>query len=283
MHPSAAASMSLEKPVLRELLVTRPADEADAWVAQLRAAGWPAQALPLIDIAPPSDPAARSALAVARAQAPSFDALMFVSGAAVTAFFGGLPATAWPATARFWAPGPATARRLAQALAAYGVDAACVDAPPADAAQFDSEALWPVVRGQLGAGSRVLLVRGGGSADGAGGSGREWLMRQCREAGAQVSVCMAYERRAPAWTPARMALAGRGAAPGALWLFSSSEALDNLATLPQGPRWHRAAALATHPRIAERACALGFGSVGQTRPALPDVLGALESSWSQHP
>lgn len=275
-------NVAVAHPVLRDLLVTRPADEAMAWAAQLRAAGWPARALPLIDIAAPADPAVRSALARMREQAPSFDALMFVSGAAVAGFFDGLPATAWPATARFWAPGPATARRLAEALAAHGVDAGRVDAPPGDAAQFDSEALWPVVRAQIGAGSRVLLVRGGGTADTASGSGREWLLRQCREAGAQVSVCMAYERRAPEWTPERIDLARRGAVPGALWLFSSSEALDNLAGLPAELHWHQASAIATHPRIAERARAMGFGQVSQTRPTLPEVLAALESSWS-HP
>lgn len=272
----------MARPVLRELLVTRPMSEAVAWTEQLRAEGWPAHPLPLIDIAPPADPAVRSVLARMREQAPSFDALMFVSGAAVAGFFEDFAPTAWSATTRFWAPGPATARRLVQVLAGHGVDATRVDAPPDDAAQFDSDSLWPVVRGQIGVGSRVLLVRGGGQADTATGSGREWLMRQCREAGAQVSICMAYERRAPAWTPERIDLARRGAASGCLWLFSSSEALDNLASLPAELQWQQAAALATHPRISERARAMGFGHVSQTRPTLPEILAALESSWS-HP
>lgn len=269
-------------PVLRELLVTRPVHEGAEWVERLRSAGWPARLLPLIEIAPPADPGVRAALAQMRAHASSFDALMFVSGAAVTAFFDGLPVTAWSAGTRFWAPGPATARRLAQALAAHGLDAGRVDAPPGDAGQFDSEALWPVVRAQIRPGTRILLVRGGAATDTAIGSGREWLMRQCRDAGADVSVCMAYERRMPEWTPERVQSARSGCSPDALWLFSSSESLDNLARVPVSLPWSRASALATHPRIADRVRAMGFGRVGQTRPTLPDVLAALESSWS-HP
>jgi len=270
------------RPVLRDLLVTRPADEATVWAQQLQAAGWPARSLPLIDIVPPTDPAVRSKLARMREQAPTFDAVMFVSGAAVTGFFADMAPAAWPSATRFWAPGPATARRLAQALAVHGIDAARVDAPRGDATQFDSEALWSEVRTQVRAGSRVLLVRGGSQADTAAGSGREWLMRQCRDAGAQVSICMAYERCAPTWTAEQIGHARQGMAPGALWLFSSTEALANLAQLSAEQRWQQASALATHPRIAERARAMGFGHVSHVRPTLPDVLAALESSWS-HP
>lgn len=272
----------MARPVLRQLLVTRPAGEAAVWAQQLQAAGWPARPLPLIEIVPPTDPAVRSELARMREQAPTFDAVMFVSGAAVTGFFEGMAPTAWSSATRFWAPGPATARRLAQALAEHRIDAARVDAPRGDADQFDSEALWSVVRMQIRPGSRVLLVRGGGQTDTAIGSGREWLLRQCRDAGAQVSICMAYERRAPAWTAEQIDLARQGMAPGALWLFSSTEALNNLAQLLAEPHWQQASAIATHPRIAERARAMGFGHVSHVRPTLPEVLAALESSWS-HP
>lgn len=39
------------------LIVTRPREQALPWVQALRAAGIDAQALPLIDIAPPADAA----------------------------------------------------------------------------------------------------------------------------------------------------------------------------------------------------------------------------------
>ncbi|MBS3996948.1 MAG: uroporphyrinogen-III synthase, partial [Hydrogenophaga sp.] len=60
----------------------------------------------------------------------------------------------------------------------------------------------------------------------------------------------------------------------------SSEALAHLADAQPQANWGAAHALVTHPRIAERARQLGFGRVVQTRPALSDVLSALESNWS---
>ena len=42
---------------LERLIVTRPAAEATSWVQALQAQGWPAQALPLIDISEPHDAA----------------------------------------------------------------------------------------------------------------------------------------------------------------------------------------------------------------------------------
>ena len=62
-----------------------------------------------------------------------------------------------------------------------------------------------------------------------------------------------------------------------LWLLSSSEALTNLQSLVPGIDWSAAGALATHPRIAAAARSAGFGQVIESRPALPDVVRALES------
>jgi uroporphyrinogen-III synthase len=191
--------------VLRRLLVTRPADEADTWVAQLCVQGWPAQALPLIQITEPRGADAAHRLHQMRARWAQFDALMFVSGAAVQHFFAAdVPQADALTRTRFWAPGPGTARRLAQALAGVGQGVDRIDAPPPDAAQFDSESLWPVVAPQLRAGSRVLIVRGHSVVAGdeaatpsAGGNGRDWLIRQCELAGAEVQTVVAYERHAP--------------------------------------------------------------------------------------
>jgi len=277
---------------LQRLIVTRPAAEAGAWVAALRAAGWPAWALPLIQITEAHDAATAQALHQARAHWAEMDALMFVSGAAVSHFFAAdgaaLPAAASAAATgtRFWAPGPGTAHLLAQALTRLGLDASRIDAPPADAAQFDSESLWPVVAPQVLAGRRILVVRGA-SVDAVAappnpptGPGRDWLMRQCTAAGALVQACVAYERRAPEWSVATRAQALQAQGAGSVWLFSSSEALDHLLAAELPADWSRAQALVTHPRITERARQAGFGRVLQTRPALPDVLRALESGWT---
>lgn len=277
----------MNRPVLRGLYVTRPLHEAQSWVNALLAAGWPALAIPLIEIAAPSDPATLAAREVARQKASTFDALMFVSGAAVTHFFQGLAPQPWRAGTRFWAPGPATGQRLIEALASQGVPADRVDMPAADSDNFDSESLWPVVSPMVGPGARILIVRGLSQGADPGfqgdipGQGRGWLIERCRDAGAHVEGCAAYERRAPVWTDACLRLVREGARPGHAWLFSSSEALDHLSRVPDAPDWRWASAMATHPRIAERAHRIGFASVMTLRPTLPDLLAALESGWSR--
>lgn len=282
-------SLSRPATVLQRLIVTRPAVEALGWVEALRAQGWPATALPLIQIAEPSGSVASQALQRSRAQWAAMDAIMFVSGAAVSHFFAhGVPVASAEVQTRFWAPGPGTARVLAQRLADLGLDPGRIDAPPADAPQFDSEALWPVVAMQVKTGCRILVVRGV-SVDAAAldatqrvtGHGRDWLIRRCEAAGAKVQTCVAYERRAPVWTDGARALAMQAQDAGSVWLFSSSEALEHLLRAHPRSDWSRAEALVTHPRIAERARKAGFGRVVETRPALADLLRTLESGWSR--
>ena len=111
------------------MLVTRPAPEATAWVQAVQAAGWPAEALALIEISSALDPQARHQ---AHLQAAGCDALMFVSTQAVRHF---CSPDGPPITARCWAPGPGTAA----ALQAAGIAPEQIDQPPANSAQFDSE------------------------------------------------------------------------------------------------------------------------------------------------
>lgn len=270
------------------VFVTRPRDEGLAWVDALREQGWLALSLPLIDIGAPRDPAALAALAQARVDWPQKDALMFVSAAAVQHFFADLPATSPHSNSqtRFWCPGPGTARALARALAPLGMASSRIDAPPANAAQFDSEHLWPVVEAQTRPGMRLLLVRGastsadGDAQGGANGSGREWLLDRCRERGALVELCVAYERHAPRWNDAQRAEALAGTESDSLWLFSSSEAVAHLVAALPATDWSRARALCTHERIAQAARDAGFGAVFSSRPALDDVLRSLESLQS---
>jgi len=276
------------------VIVTRPAAEADHWVQALRTSGWQAEPLPLIEITEPGDPQAQAALAQHRRHWWQADALMFVSAASVRHFFArdvAAPPTQQLLTTRFWAPGPGTARALAQALAGLGLSADRIDAPPADAAQFDSEHLWPVVAAQLHTGARVLLVRGhsperddarDAPQEGAlPGTGRDWMIERCEAAGAQVGACVAYERRAPVLSVAERALIQDASGEGQLWLFSSAEALTNLKALAPEHDWAAATALATHPRITAAARAAGFGQVIESRPALPDVVSALKSWQSR--
>jgi uroporphyrinogen-III synthase len=259
---------------------------------------------------------------------PQWDALMFVSPQAVHAFWEAKPtdvfrdfspfalavhekaatdiemsasrtgSVALACRPRFWAPGPGTAKALLQ----WGVPADCIDQPPATAAQFDSESLWPVVQPRLRPGMRVLLVRGESDAPPSTGAvqsaptpsasvaapglhamrsmpgnGRDWLMRQCEAAGVEVHACAAYRRQSPSWGPAQQALARQALAQGAVWLLSSSESLGHLQRLMPAASWQGAVALATHPRIAQAAQAAGFARVWQSRPALADVAQALHA------
>lgn len=248
------------------VVLTRPPQEAAHWAAQLRGHGIDSIVLPLLSIGPAPDP---QALRNAGAQLQRCAAVMFVSANAVQGFFSLVPGLG---PARAWAPGPATR----DALRAAGVPADRIDAPAEDAAQFDSEALWARVRGQLGPGDRLLLVRGG---DAQGRSqGREWLAQELARSGVHVETVVAYTRGLPEWDDGQRAAARRAAEDGSLWLFSSSGAARNLAQLLPGQDWTRARALATHPRIAEAVRTLGFADVRESRPALQEVVASIESA-----
>ncbi len=262
------------------VIVTRPERDAPEWVQGLGRAGLDVAQLPLIAIRPVVD---GTALLSAWQNLHSYAAVMFVSGNAVDQFFMSKPNIAHVAIdlvaikTRVWATGPGTARALRDA----GVDASLLDAPPMDAGQFDSEALWSVVRGSVKPGDRVLIVRGADSletgASGRPGTGRDWLAARIMEAGAQVDFVVAYQRCVPVFSEADHRLACTAAVDGSVWLLSSSEAVANLAALMPDQSWKLARAVATHSRIAERARQLGFGVVCESRPILSSVVASIES------
>jgi uroporphyrinogen-III synthase len=249
------------------VIVTRPEREAARWVDDLRAAGMDAVALPLIAIAPLEDPAALDAV---WQKVPGYDALMFVSAAAAEHFLSRRGARQLP-RARFWATGPGTVRGLREA----GVPAASIDAPAADAAQLDSEALWERVRPQVHPGARVLIVRGGDASGQA--VGREWLAREIAAAGGACDAVAAYRRLSPPWSDAARRLVDESSAGSAVWLFSSSEAIANLRRQASGTDWRAACAVVTHERIADAARDAGFGRVHVSSPGLPALIASIES------
>ncbi|MGJ7508041.1 uroporphyrinogen-III synthase [Variovorax sp. GT1P44] len=249
------------------VIVTRPAREAARWVDDLRAAGLDAVALPLIAIEPLEDP---KALDAARQRLSDYDALMFVSAAAAEHFFRGVDVAA-PLRPRFWATGPGTMRAIRE----VGVPASSIDAPAPAASQFDSEALWAVVRLQVGPGARVLIVRGGDASGQA--AGRDWLAREITAAGGACDEVAAYRRVLPLFGDAERDLAAQGASGAAVWLFSSSEAIANLCRSMPGTSWHAALAVATHERVADAARTAGFGRVQVSRPDLPALVASIES------
>ena len=256
------------------VLVVRPRAQAGAWVGALAALGVAARALPLIEILPAPD-AAQVDAAFAQAEASLGEPLLvFVSPNAVLGFFDALAAArgtlarAWPAHAWAAATGPGTVA----ALRDCGVPSERIAAPPADAAQFDSEALWDVVRGWHWTRRPVWIVRGNG--------GRDWLGEQLREAGADVRVVQSYGRAAPVLSPDEHALLAAAVAEPVrwIWMFSSSEAIAHLRALAPDARWSEGHALASHPRIADSARALGFGSVTLVAPTAQAVADAVRQT-----
>jgi len=248
-----------------KLIVTRPAAQAAAWVQQLQRLGWPAAALPLIDIAPPDDTAPVRAAWIGL---PRMDLVMFVSANAVQHFFAAAPqappAAIWPPAVRAGSTGPGTRA----ALQAAGVPLAAIVSPPEADGRFDSEALWACLSHEAWAGRHVLVVRGE--------AGRDWLADALRDQGAELSFVAAYRRLAPRPDAAGQALlqAAQADPAGHAWLFSSSEAVEHLRALAPGADWSRSVAVASHPRIAQAACEAGFGRVLQA-PPLPAAVVAV--------
>ena len=283
-----------------KVIVTRPLLEAQAWVKQLRALHIDAVALPLIHIG-----AAADTEHVKRAWEGlhQYSAVMFVSSNAVRYFYpsnihlsGELIAytaiknIAYPDKLvphpRMWATGPGTR----DALLAQSVPGDLIDSPASDAAQFDSETLWSTVKHQVKPGDKVLIVRGSSpnnvDAKGVAMNGRPWLADQLAAAGVQVDVVVSYQRSAPVFNVAELALMAQAATDQSVWLLSSSEAVANLRTisgLASDLNWSHARAIATHPRIAQAARVAGFGVVYESRPLLADVAICVAASIESMP
>ena len=273
------------------VIVTRVQPQAARWV-QLLSSRVEAVALPLLETGALAD---TSGLQTVGEHWAEYAAVMFVSGHAVDFFYASNQALAHiykgpvAIETRVWVPGPGTHA----AVLAQGVPAQQVDAPPVDGGQFDSEALWQQVHQQVTAGTRVLIVRGdtrgaddaeaerpasnAPSAQGSRGVGRDWLAQRLQQAGAVVDFVVAYQRRAPVWGETERALATQAATDGSVWLFSSAEAVAHLGSLLPHQSWAQARAVATHPRIAQAAHALGFAVVRESRPTLADTLASIES------
>jgi uroporphyrinogen-III synthase len=109
------------------------------------------------------------------------------------------------------------------------------------------------------------------------GAGRDWLAQQLRAAQVEVDFVVSYIRVLPTLSPAQLALARQAATDGSVWLFSSSQALQNLKQILPGQDWSMARAVASHPRIEKAARLAGFGAVKLTRPVLNELMASIES------
>ena len=229
---------------MARLIVTRPADQADALISGLQALGHYVIPMPLMSIVPVSDD--NSALAhAARRCFLDLDYYQTVITISANSSRLGLEwmDNYWPQLPlgiQWLAVGPASAAVLRDA----GLDAMC---PPE---RFDSEGVLALPQLQDVADQRVLIWRGIG--------GRETLAEVLRARGARVDYAELYERMPCAYSAGQwqQALADRP------WLLlSSGQALDivqqQVADLPS-----RVAGLVLpSQRVAEQARQLGFATV----------------------
>ncbi len=250
-----------------KLIITRPLGQAAPWVMRLQALGVDAQALPLIHIDTLEDP---TPLRNVWARLAGYMMVVFVSANAVQHFFAaGAPAgghrTAWPhgVAAASTGPGTSAALRTAGVLPTQLVE------PDPGAGRFDSEGLWEELQSRSWSGRRVLVVRGE--------EGRDWLADALRSRGAEVDFVAAYRRCPPRLDAEHSALLQQAVAEPDrhAWHFSSSEAIGFLgglaAALHPPPDWRHGRAIASHPRIVQTACDLGFGQVQQVGVDLQSV------------
>ncbi|OHX12132.1 uroporphyrinogen-III synthase [Chromobacterium sphagni] len=239
-------------------MVARPPVQAAGLLSQLRAEGWQAEHLPLLEIMP--QPAALAALPW---QAQQADTLFWVSPSAID--------TGWPALSgqslagkRLACVGASSARRL-QALAGQPV------LHPRDGS--DSEALLALPELSEVRGQNWLIVRGAG--------GRGLLADTLSERGAQVALAEVYRRvdGAPDWH-------AFDAAPPDAIVLTSGEMVEQLFRLA-GPS--RAGTLqcllycVPHPRIAERLAAFGATRIVTTRADDAALVAGLKEWFRRHP
>jgi uroporphyrinogen-III synthase len=257
----------------RTVVLTRPVAESLLWAQTIERAGFKVLSWPLIEVHAHADLMRTNAVLAAW---HGYQAVMFVSRAAVQHTFQHQQTKAGWGLTRCWATGPGTRQALLEA----GVPDALIDSPPMQAAQFDTEALWQVVHAKLLPGRAVLVLRGSDSdkPDSADeGVGRDWLIKQLEGAGIKVESLAVYQRHVPVWDAPQKARARAAARDGSIWLFSSSQSLSHLAQLLPDQNWSEAKALATHVRIGEAATRLGVGRVQVCKPSLLEVLASLES------
>lgn len=162
----------------RRVVVTRPAHQAAGLASAFRDAGFSVELLPLLDVVPPEDPTHLND-AVSRLQ--DFDGVVLTSANAVPPLVERLPGN-WPSGVWVATVGAATTRRVREA-------GWTVDYEPEDSrAEGLVAELGPKVNG-----ARLLLPQ---AAD-----ARPTLEQGLREAGAEVTVAVAYDKRLPPCSP----------------------------------------------------------------------------------
>ena len=230
---------------------------------------------PLIEISPVTDEPTVARLQVAWQDWSRWQAAIWVSAAAARHFFNHRPPGHEWGEVKAWCTGPGTAK----ALLSLGVPAHDLIHPDERSLQWDSEALWELVKNNLRVNAPVLRVRGRDHQHGeVEGQGRDWLADRLQERGINFHSVAAYERGMPNWTPSQRHEALQALCDGSVWWFTSSQAVEHLAQLLPGASFSSARAVVTHPRIAKACEAQAWGQVLLSSPDAASVLKSIKSS-----
>ncbi len=245
----------------QRLWVTRPSQQAAGLIGLLQAAGAEAIALPLLEIAPPADPAP---LLAALAVLEQFDLAIFISPSALDAVFERLTQP-WPASLAVAVVGPGSERRARE----LGVQ--LVISP---ASQFDSEGLLAEPAMQALQGKKIVLFRGNG--------GRDLLPKALQERGALLTLLTAYQRQPPRFDLAHLNAELAAGCDGIV--ISSSEAAQHLFQLAGALKLQRLQSclyFVPHPRIAETLLALGAKKIELTDAGDSGLLKGIDQYFTQ--
>ncbi len=144
-----------------------------------------------------------------------------------------------------------------------------IDAPGAQAAQFESETLWAVVAPSA-SGDHVLIVRGADGGDTTAPAQAQAALgwrNSCKTKAHTPFLPPGVRTPRPRPPPLDMpsCSAGNSNRPGGR--LAAANALGIWPMLAPQLSWQAHTALATHPRIAQQAQALGFGQVRTVRHA----------------
>jgi uroporphyrinogen-III synthase len=246
--------------VHRNVLVTRPQQQAAALAQAVRQAGGAAVVFPALEIAA----VPLRELAEPLAQLATADSVIFISPNA--AQFGMAAMRQLPSSAQCFAVGPGTAKALAE----RGVSG--VMTPDG----HDSEALLALPQLNAVAGKRVLIVRGVG--------GRELLADTLRARGATVHYLEAYRRLRPQADAAPLLAQWHDGGIDAV-TAASTETLHNLAALlgdAGRPLLLRTPLFVPHEKIAAAARQFGVARVIAT-PGGDAGLVAGMINWFRNP
>ena len=245
------------------ILVTRPAGQAQDLCAAVRAMGLTVHCLPMLQVLPLAELAPEQRQQVL--DLDQYQHLIFISANAVQHGMACIE-SCWPQLPvglHWYAVGSGTARLLSS----YGVS---VHTP---GAAMTSEGLLALPQLQQVQGERVLVVKGEG--------GRQTLAAELSSRGARVDELACYRRAAPELAPQTLSLKLTQWAIDVV-MISSGEGLGNMLALlspAETTKFRYITFLVPSPRVAEMARSAGFEQVIVAENASDSAMLRALAAW----